>query len=99
MTGTRNVYKGKSRGRRGAAPAGPRLKGFISLCAKFPGHCRRCGCAFPVGTTIRYGGRRLTYHLAADCPASQREAEEAASHVEHAPDVLVLDSSPAAWLS
>jgi hypothetical protein len=40
---------------------------FRTITARFAGACRRCGGEIAVGDTIRFGGRGLTYHLAADC--------------------------------
>lgn len=42
---------------------------FTTITAKFPGTCKRCSDRFPAGTRIRFGGKGLTYHLSADCPA------------------------------
>jgi hypothetical protein len=47
---------------------------FKTLTARFAGTCRRCGQPIAVGDTIRYGGRGLTYHLAADCAAQTAPA-------------------------
>lgn len=53
---------------------------FTTLTAKFPGKCRRCGESFAAGTKIRYGGRGLTYHFAAEC-AGKPAGESGASAI------------------
>lgn len=40
---------------------------FRTITAKFDGRCRRCKGPIAAGTKIRFGGRGLTYHLAAEC--------------------------------
>lgn len=53
---------------------------FKTLNAKFAGTCKRCGQQFPAGTKIRWAKGKGSYHLAADCPASEHykgdEADE-----------------------
>lgn len=67
-----------SRTSAGAKPVTPRedderadrVRRFVTIMAKFPGNCRRCGSPFGAGQTIRWGGRGRTYHLSAVCPAT-----------------------------
>lgn len=42
---------------------------FSTITTKFPGRCKRCGDAIPVGTRVRFGGVGRLYHFKADCPA------------------------------
>lgn len=52
---------------------------FHTITARYPGTCQRCGGAIKAGETIRYGGRRRTYHLRAEC---DRRAEARADRGE-----------------
>lgn len=40
---------------------------FRTITAQYPGKCRRCRQPIEAGTRIRYGGRGMTYHFAAQC--------------------------------
>ena len=50
---------------------------FRTITARFPGRCRRCRQPIEVGTRIRYGGRGLTYHFAAECGGATARDPEA----------------------
>lgn len=72
--------KGKKRVRRALSDEEKKkyaARPYVSIHARFPGVCRRCGTAFGAGTVIRYGGFGRTYHLGSRCPASERLQEEA----------------------
>jgi hypothetical protein len=47
---------------------------FITITAKYPGTCKRCGGPIEVGDKLRYGGKGLTYHLVADCDRAAQPA-------------------------
>lgn len=42
---------------------------FRTITARYDGTCRRCSTPIHAGTRIRFGGRGMTYHLSAECPA------------------------------
>lgn len=50
---------------------------FHTITARYPGICGRCGQPFAAGESIRYGGRRRTYHFAAVCPSGSAEGDRA----------------------
>lgn len=57
---------------------------FRTIPARYPGTCRRCEGPIEVGSKMRYGGRGLTYHLAAECPVSLAKAQDVAQEVVEA---------------
>ena len=57
---------------------------FRTLTAKYPGTCRRCHQPISVGQKIRYGGRGLTYHMAAYCGGATGSAHGASDPADEA---------------
>ena len=50
---------------------------FRTIVAKYSGStCKRCRGPIAVGTTIRYGGRGLTYHMAKYCGTTESHTME-----------------------
>jgi hypothetical protein len=55
---------------------------FRTITAKFEGQCRRCDGVIEAGTRIRWAPGAGSYHLAAQCPASEHYEGDAMAAFE-----------------